>query len=94
MLKIRQLPDEDAREVLMKFRGIGRWTAEVFLMCAQSRPDIWPANDLALQTAVCRLLELATHPSTIEMDVFGEKWRPHRSSAAILLWYHYNKILK
>jgi DNA-3-methyladenine glycosylase II len=69
--------------------GIGPWTAEVYLLSALRRPDTWPIGDIALQEGARRARGLDTRPSAEELDVIGEAWRPHRASAARLLWHLY-----
>jgi DNA-3-methyladenine glycosylase II len=83
------MADDGAAAELIKLKGIGRWTAEVYLLFALGRPDIWPAGDLGLQLALQRLEERATRPTAEELIVRAEKWRPWRSVAACLLWQFY-----
>jgi DNA-3-methyladenine glycosylase II len=75
---------------LTRIKGIGRWTAEIYLMFALDRPDIWPAGDLALAVAVERLLDLTERPGPKKLDSIAQGWRPWRSSAAVLLWHYYS----
>ncbi|HEX6958832.1 MAG TPA: DNA-3-methyladenine glycosylase 2 family protein [Ferrovibrio sp.] len=84
-----KLEDHAAIEMLTAVKGIGRWTAEIFLLFALDRPDIWPAHDLALQEAAKRLFGLAKRPSVREMDAMAEHWRPYRGIASRLLWRYY-----
>lgn len=91
--ELRAMPDEEAVARLIAIKGIGRWTAEIYLLFAMGREDVWPAGDLALQHAVMRLQELPSRPSEKELRSHGEAWRPHRSAAARLLW-HYHGWLK
>lgn len=84
---INEMPDEEIHEHLQKVKGIGRWTVENYLIFALERPDVWPAGDLALQEGVRRALKLEERPTIAEMDKIAEKWRPHRTGAALLLWY-------
>ena len=83
--------DEEAIAYLTKVKGIGRWSAEIYLLFAEGRTDIWPAGDLAVQEGVRRLLKLEARPSEKEIRVIAEKWRPHRGAAAILTWHIYAK---
>jgi len=83
------LPDEAARAALVQHRGIGDWTADIYLLMALRRPDVWPAGDLALQVAAREIKRLAERPSRDEMETLAENWRPWRSVAARLLWQHY-----
>jgi DNA-3-methyladenine glycosylase II len=84
-----RLPDEDVRRELIALPGIGPWTAEVYLLSALRRPDTWPVGDIALQEAARRALVLERRPSAAELDEIGERWRPHRATAARLLWHLY-----
>lgn len=83
--------DEDAIALLTQIRGIGRWTAEIYLMFAEGRPDIWPAGDLAVQESVGRILSLPERPKEKLTRTLGEQWQPHRSSAALFCW-HYRHV--
>lgn len=91
-LDVTALPsdDEDAIALLTKVKGIGRWSAEIYLLFAEGRPDIWPAGDLAVQEAVGRILQLDARPSEKQVRVLAESWRPHRGAAAIFSWHCYN----
>lgn len=82
-------PDGEARERLMRLKGIGRWTADIYLLMALGRPDVWPAGDLALVVAAQKVKGLAMRPTADEFRRLGEDWRPWRSIAARLLWHHY-----
>lgn len=91
-LDLLRLPkdDEEAIAQLVRIKGIGRWSAEIYLLFAEGRRDIWPAGDLAVQAAVGRLLGLKARPDEKKTRKLGEKWRPHRGAAAIFAWHHYN----
>lgn len=82
--------DEEAIELLTRIKGIGRWSAEIYLLFAEGRPDIWPAGDLAVQAGLHRILGLEERPSEKETRVLAEAWRPHRGAAAIFTWHCYN----
>ncbi|MCW1402391.1 DNA-3-methyladenine glycosylase 2 family protein [Novosphingobium sp. MW5] len=82
--------DEEAIELLTRIKGIGRWSAEIYLLFAEGRPDIWPAGDLAVQAGLHRILGLEERPSEKETRVLAEGWRPHRGAAAIFTWHCYN----
>ena len=83
------LADDDVRVALVALPGIGPWTAEVYLLSALRRPDTWPVGDIALQEAARRALGLGVRPTPDELERIGEPWRPHRASAARLLWHLY-----
>jgi len=86
---LADLPDEEIRERLMRLKGIGRWTADIYLLMALGRPDIWPPGDLALVVAAQRVKQLNARPNSEEFQRLGNAWRPWRSIAARLLWHHY-----
>jgi len=81
--------DRAALAALLSIRGIGRWSAEIYLLFALGRPDIWPAADLGLQVAIGDHLGFGSRPDEIEMRRLGEAWRPWRSVAACLFWQSY-----
>jgi DNA-3-methyladenine glycosylase II len=90
-LDFAHLPEEDEEAIaaLTRIKGIGRWSAEIYLLFAEGRPDIWPAGDLAVQIEVGRILGHAERPSEKLTRTLAEAWRPHRGAAAILAWHHY-----
>lgn len=81
--------DDSALSRLVGIRGIGRWSAEIYLIFALGRPDVWPAADLGLQVAVGERLGLGARPAEPELRRLGEGWRPWRSVAACLFWQSY-----
>jgi len=81
--------DDEVRDELQKITGIGRWTADIYLLMALRRPDIWPAGDLALIRAAQEVKKLQNRPSTEEFAQLGEKWKPWRAVAARILWHYY-----
>lgn len=82
--------DEAAIEQLTRIKGIGRWSAEIYLLFAEGRPDIWPAGDLAVQKAVGRILGHDETPKEKLVREVAEAWRPHRGAVAIFAWHTYN----
>ncbi len=90
-LNLAALPedDEDAIAALCTIKGIGRWSAEIYLLFAEGRPDIWPAGDLAVQTQLGRLLGMPDRPAEKTVRERASQWRPHRGAAAIFLWHEY-----
>ncbi len=91
-LDLHNLPEDDEEAIarLVHVKGIGRWSAEIYLLFAEGRPDIWPAGDLAVQIEVGRILGLEARPSEQQTRTLSEPWRPHRGAAAIFTW-HYRK---
>ena len=91
-IDLHNLPqdDEEAIAQLVQVKGIGRWSAEIYLLFAEGRPDVWPAGDLAVQIEIGRILGLAQRPSEKLTRAVAERWRPHRGAAAIMAWHHYN----
>jgi len=82
--------DEEAIELLTRIKGIGRWSAEIYLLFAEGRPDIWPAGDLAVQAGLGKLLAMEARPDERMTRELGEVWRPHRGAVAIFTWHCYN----
>lgn len=82
--------DEEAIAYLTRVKGIGRWSAEIYLLFAEGRPDIWPAGDLAVQAGLHKILDLAERPAEKEARRLTETWSPHRGAAALLTWHVYN----
>ncbi|MEW4448590.1 DNA-3-methyladenine glycosylase 2 family protein [Qipengyuania sp. JC766] len=91
-LDLDNLPesDEEAIAELVRIKGIGRWSAEIYLLFAEGRPDIWPAGDLAVQAGIGRILGLDERPSEKETRALAEGWSPYRGAIAILTWHCYN----
>ena len=87
--KLARMSDDEARVVLTRIKGIGSWSADVYLLMAMRRADIWPAGDLALAVAMKELMGLAARPGPIELERWAEQWRPHRAVAARMLWQYY-----
>ncbi|NJC33698.1 DNA-3-methyladenine glycosylase II [Sphingomonas jejuensis] len=92
-LDLSALPadDEEAIAHLVRVKGIGRWSAEIYLLFAEGRTDIWPAGDLAVQIEVGRILGLDARPSEADTRALAEAWRPHRGAVAILAWHSYGQ---
>jgi len=93
-LDLAQLPadDEEAIARLIKIKGIGRWSAEIYLLFAEGRHDVWPAGDLAVQISIGKMLGLEERPTEKQLRELGEAWRPHRGAAAVLAWHSYNAV--
>ncbi len=81
-----KLSDDQVREQITASRGLGRWTADMFLLINLERPDILPIGDLGIRSAIQRLYRLDHVPSEREADAIGQKWRPNRSLASFYLW--------
>lgn len=91
-LDLHNLPadDEAAIAELVRIKGIGRWSAEIYLLFAEGRPDIWPAGDLAVMAGMGRILGLAERPDEKATRALAEGWRPHRGALAIFTWHCYD----
>jgi DNA-3-methyladenine glycosylase II len=87
--KLHELEDKIAREQLTSLKGIGNWTADIYLLSALRRPDIWPTGDLALATAVQEVKRLRKRPSPEKLETMSAPWRPWRAVAARLFWHAY-----
>jgi DNA-3-methyladenine glycosylase II len=94
-LDLDHLPedDEEAIALLTKIKGIGRWSAEIYLLFAEGRPDVFPAGDLAVMIELGRLLGLPDKPSEKALRELAEPWRPYRGAAAVLAWHSYNSAV-
>jgi DNA-3-methyladenine glycosylase II len=91
-LDFEALPEEDeaAIDQLVRIKGVGRWSAEIYLLFAEGRADVFPAGDLAVQIELGRLMGLPERPSEKAVRAMAESWRPWRGAAAIFAWHHYN----
>ncbi len=92
LASLERLPDDDVRAALMKLRGVGRWTADVYLTMCLLRPDVWPHGDQALATAAMEVLALPERPGFDALAVRAERWHPYRAVAARILWHHYLRV--
>lgn len=90
-LDLDRLPPDDEAAIaeLVRVKGIGRWSAEIYLLFAEGRPDVWPAGDLAVQIAMGRILGLDGKPTERHLREIGAGWSPHRGALAIFAWHHY-----
>lgn len=91
-LDLESLPEdnEEAIALLTRIKGIGRWSAEIYLLFAEGRPDVFPAGDLAVQIELGRLMGFKEKPSEKQLRELAEPWRPYRGAAAVLAWHSYN----
>ena len=91
-LDLDSLPDDDEEAIalLTKIKGIGRWSAEIYLLFAEGRGDVFPAGDLAVMVELGRLMGLPDRPSEKQLRELAEAWRPYRGAAAVLAWHSYN----
>jgi DNA-3-methyladenine glycosylase II len=80
--------DEEAIAELVQVKGVGRWSAEIYLLFAEGRLDIWPAGDLAVQIEVGRIIGLDSKPTEKALREIGTRWAPHRGAMAIFAWHH------
>lgn len=83
------MDDDAVRSTLVALKGVGPWTAEIYLLRALKRPDAWPSGDLALLIAAHEVKRLPKRPTPLELEALAEPWRPWRAVAARLLWHHY-----
>ena len=86
------LSDDEVRANLMRLRGVGCWTADIYLIMCLRRPDVWPHGDQALATAARELLELPAQPTFDALEERARSWQPHRATAARILWHHYLSV--
>lgn len=94
-LDLARLPDDDEEAIalLTRIKGIGRWSAEIYLLFAEGRADVFPAGDLAVLIELGRLMGLKDKPSEKQLREMAEAWRPYRGAAAILAWHSYNSAV-
>jgi DNA-3-methyladenine glycosylase II len=90
--ELEGMEDGKARERLMTLPGVGAWSADIYLLSALGRADVWPAGDVALQSAAQFLFVLRKRPDMRRMERLAEPWRPWRAVAARLLWTHYRRV--
>jgi DNA-3-methyladenine glycosylase II len=87
---LADLPDEEVMEQVTSLKGFGRWSAEMFLLFSLGRPDVWPADDLAIQAGVHRIKNMRQRPDRKKTDAVAKPWRPYRGAAAIFVWHYYS----
>ena len=94
LISLNNMNDDDAKEMLSRIKGIGPWTANIYLLMALRRSNIWPAGDIALASSMRKIKRLRSYPTNEKQIKIAEQWRPYRSVAARMLWQHYlnNKI--
>jgi len=86
LARLDELPDEEVLGELVAVKGVGLWTAQMFLMFQLERPDVFPTGDLGIRNAIQRAYGLPAPPSVAEMEAIGEPWRPYRTLACRYLW--------
>ncbi len=89
---LQEMDDEEAVAAIGAVRGLGRWTAEIYLLFALAREDVFPAGDLAVAAAAAHLKRLPARPGPVALRALAEPWRPHRALAARLLWHHWRHV--
>jgi DNA-3-methyladenine glycosylase II len=90
--RVRSMADDDARAHLTAVKGIGPWTADIYLMSSLGRADVWPVGDVGLQAAITRAFGLRKRPNEKRMETLSKDWRPYRTVAARLFWFHEDAI--
>jgi len=84
------MDDDEAVAAITAVKGLGVWSAHMYLMFSLGRPDIWPVGDLAVRVGIGRIIELDDRPTEKQVQEIGERWRPHRSPMALLAWHYYS----
>jgi DNA-3-methyladenine glycosylase II len=92
--RVRSMPDDIAREHLTAIKGIGPWTADIYLMSSLGRADVWPVGDVALQASIARVLKMRKRPNEKSMAKLSQLWRPWRTIVARLFWMHEDGLRK
>lgn len=90
---LEAMEDEAAIAELVKIKGIGRWSAEIYLLATLARADVWPVDDLAIATATGKVKGFRNRPKRRTLIRLAETWRPYRSVAARLLWHYFRNVL-
>jgi DNA-3-methyladenine glycosylase II len=90
-MRLNKMKDEDAKRYLTKIKGFGNWSADIYLLMAICRPDIWPNGDIALAKAMKKVKKLTSIPQQDKQIKVSENWKPYRAVAARMLWQHYIK---
>ena len=90
-LPLDNLPEDDETAIaeLTRIKGIGRWSAEIYLLFAEGRHDIWPAGDLAIRIGAGEIMGLEERPDEALTRELAEAWRPWRGAAAVFIWHYY-----
>ena len=89
---LSKISSEDVTNILIKIKGIGKWTINNYKIFALQDVNAWPSADLALQESVKIIKKLKKRPKEIEMEKIGEVWLPYRGAASLFLWHFYNKV--
>jgi len=87
--RMGEMDDDTVRSTLLQVKGIGQWTADIYLLMALRRPNIWPSGDLAIAAAIQEVKRLPSRPSRDEIEAIGKAWHPWRAIAARILWHYY-----
>lgn len=88
--KLPEMDDEDAISAITAVKGLGVWSAHMYLMFSLGRPDIWPVGDLAVRVGAGRIIGMEDRPTEKEAELIGDRWRPYRSAVALLAWHYYS----
>jgi len=89
---LEKADDATVRETLTAFKGVGPWTADIYMMFGMGRPDVWPSGDLGLQIAIHELWNMKARPGPKHLDTLAEGWKPYRSAAALMLWHYVHAL--
>lgn len=87
--RLAELDDAQVKQAIIGIRGLGPWTAEIYMLFALGRADVWPAGDLAIQVAVQKLKRMRKRPDRKRLETVARRWRPYRGVAALFLWHYY-----
>ena len=89
-IRLSKLNNEDVATAITGIRGLGQWSADIYMLFALGRADAWPLDDLAIQVAVQRLKNMRKRPNRKRMESVARRWRPYRGVVALFLWHYYN----
>ena len=87
--RLTQLNDHEVTKLLTSIRGLGKWSADIYMLFALDRTNIWPLDDLAIQVAIQKLKRMRKRPDRKRMELVAQPWQPHRGVVALFLWHYY-----
>jgi len=90
LAELPDMPDETAIETIVQVKGLGRWSAEMYVMFALGRTDIWPVGDIAVRAGISDIIGNESRGTPKQVEEWGERWRPYRSAVALLSWHYYS----
>ena len=90
--ELEHLDDEKVAKAITKIRGLGQWSADIYMLFSLGRPDVWPHTDLAIKVAVQKLKRMPDRPNRDQMLQIAQRWQPYRGIVALFLWHYYKRM--